>query len=92
MQIEWTNKAASDVTRLYEFMASVNKPIAVKLAKDLVNVPNKLAINPRLGEQLCQFNPREVRRILWGNYEIRYEIQQQTIFILRLWHTRENRS
>ncbi|MKC68360.1 type II toxin-antitoxin system RelE/ParE family toxin, partial [Salmonella enterica subsp. enterica] len=24
-------------------------------------------------------------------YEIRYEINGQTIYVLRLWHTRENR-
>ncbi|HEL9940484.1 TPA: type II toxin-antitoxin system RelE/ParE family toxin, partial [Klebsiella pneumoniae] len=26
-----------------------------------------------------------------GEYEIRYEINGQTIYVLRLWHTRENR-
>ncbi|EJL4097618.1 TPA: type II toxin-antitoxin system RelE/ParE family toxin, partial [Shigella flexneri] len=26
-----------------------------------------------------------------GEYEIRYELTGQTIYVLRLWHTRENR-
>ncbi|EBA5853865.1 type II toxin-antitoxin system RelE/ParE family toxin, partial [Salmonella enterica] len=26
-----------------------------------------------------------------GEYEIRYELNGQTIYVLRLWHTRENR-
>jgi hypothetical protein len=47
--------------------------------------------NPRVGEQLFQFEPREVRRILVGQYEMRYEIQGDTIYVLRLWHTREDR-
>lgn len=38
------------------------------------------------------FDPREVRRILIGSYELRYEIAAQTNFILRLWHSRENRT
>ncbi|MBR7513475.1 type II toxin-antitoxin system RelE/ParE family toxin, partial [Mycobacterium tuberculosis] len=38
------------------------------------------------------FEPREVRRILVGQYEMRYEIQGDTIYVLRLWHTREDRS
>lgn len=42
-------------------------------------------------EQLFQFEPREVRRIFAGEYEIRYELNGQTIYVLRLWHTRENR-
>jgi hypothetical protein len=40
---------------------------------------------------LEEFEPREVRRILVGKYEMRYEIQESTIYILRLWHTREDR-
>ncbi|WP_236532731.1 type II toxin-antitoxin system RelE/ParE family toxin, partial [Escherichia coli] len=47
--------------------------------------------HPRMGEQLFQFEPREVRRIFAGEYEIRYELNDQTIYVLRLWHTRENR-
>lgn len=34
---------------------------------------------------------REVRRIFAGEYEIRYELTGQTIYVLRLWHTKENR-
>jgi len=40
----------------------------------------------------CGVEPREVRRIIVGDYELRYEIADATIFILRLWHSRENRS
>jgi len=29
--------------------------------------------------------------LLIGGYELRYEIQGSTIYLLRLWHTRENR-
>ena len=50
-----------------------------------------LLTNPRIGEQLFEFEPREVRRLLVGQYEMRYEIQESTIYMLRLWHTREDR-
>jgi hypothetical protein len=29
--------------------------------------------------------------MLVGNYEMRYEIRGSTIYIVRLWHTREER-
>jgi len=32
-----------------------------------------------------------VRRIIVGNHEMRYEIQDEIIYILRIWHTREDR-
>ena len=43
------------------------------------------------GEGLDEFSPREARRILVGHYEASYEIQKSTIYVLRLWHTREDR-
>jgi hypothetical protein len=48
-------------------------------------------LTPRLGEKLEAYEPREVRRIIVGHYEMRYEIAAGTIIILRLWHCRENR-
>jgi plasmid stabilization system protein ParE len=91
MEAKWTSKALSDLTRLYEFLAAVNKPAAVHAVQSLTKAPTILLANPRIGERLFEFEPREVRRLLVGHYEIRYEIQQSTIYILRLWHTREDR-
>jgi len=50
-----------------------------------------LLTNPRVGEQLFQFEPREVRRMVVAQYELRYEIVEQAVYVLRLWHTREDR-
>ncbi len=59
--------------------------------QSLTSAPVRLLEQPRIGERLEEFDPREVRRILVGHYEIRYEIRQSTIYVLRLWHTREDR-
>lgn len=91
MKLQWTSKALSDLARLHEFLASVNKPAAARTMQSLITAPASLLENPRIGEQLDEFEPREVRRILAGRYEIRYEIQDSTIYVLRLWHTREER-
>ena len=61
------------------------------MVRRLSTEPTSLLINPRIGERLEEFEPREVRRIFVGHYEIRYEIQDSTVYILRLWHTREQR-
>lgn len=91
MELKWTSKALSDLTRLYEFLASVNKMAAARTVQALAAAPVSLLTNSRIGEALDEFEPREVRRILVGRYEIRYEIQGATIYVLRLWHTREDR-
>ena len=91
MELKWTNKALSELVRLYEFLAPMNKPAAARVVQALIKAPTTLLTNPRVGEQLFQFEPREVRRFLVGQYEVRYEIQDSIIYVLRLWHTREER-
>lgn len=91
MKLKWTGKALSDLERLYEFLAVVNKPAAARAVQKLTKAPSILLGNPRIGEQLFMFDSREVRRILVGEYEIRYELQDSFIYVLRIWHTREDR-
>ncbi len=91
MELQWTVKALTDLARLYEFLASANKPAAARAVQSLTAAPTSFLKNPRIGEKLEEFAPREVRRFFVGSYEMRYEIQKSTIYVLRLWHTRENR-
>jgi plasmid stabilization system protein ParE len=91
MELKWASKALSDLARLYEFLALANPSAAARAVKSLITAPAGLLVNPRIGERLEEFEPREVRRILVGKYEMRYELQEFMIYILRLWHTREDR-
>jgi len=91
MELKWTSAAQGDLARLYDFMASVNQPTAARAVRALTAAPTRLLGNPRIGQKLEEFEPREVRRIVVGHYEMRYEIQDSTIYVLRLWHTREDR-
>jgi plasmid stabilization system protein ParE len=91
MELKWTSKALSDLARLYDFLAPVSRPAAARTVQSLTAAPTRLLEHPRIGEKLEEFEPREVRRILVGHYEMRYEIHETTIYVLRLWHTREER-
>lgn len=91
MQLKWTSKALADLARLHDFLAPVNRSAAARTVQSLTAAPTNLLTNPRIGEKLDEFEPREVRRILVGHYEMRYEIQASTIYLLRIWHTREER-
>ena len=91
MEVVWTSKALSDLERLYLFLAAVNQIAAAKKVQQLTAAPITLQSNPRIGERLDEFEPRDVRRIFAGQYELRYEIADTTVYILRMWHTREKR-
>jgi len=91
MELKWTGKAVSDLARLYDFLTFVNKEAAARTVQRLAAAPTRLLANPRIGERLDEFEPREVRRIIVGPYEVRYEIKHATLYVLRLWHSREER-
>ncbi len=91
MRIRWTSTASSDLGRLYEHRRLVAPDGAARVVQQLARAPDRLLDYPRMGEKLEAYEPREVRRIIVGNYEMRYEIAAATIFILRLRHSRESR-
>jgi plasmid stabilization system protein ParE len=90
-QLQWTSKALGDLARMHEFLARVNPPAAAKAVQALSRAPERLLEHPKFGERLRAFEPREVRRLLVGQYEMRYELVEPTIYLLRIWHTREDR-
>ena len=91
MELEWTQKALADLVGLHKFLAPVNSEAAARVVQALAKAPVRLMEKPRLGEKVTEFQPREVRRLLIGNYELRYEVRHERIVVLRLRHTREQR-
>lgn len=91
MKIRWTGAASDDLVRVHAFLAPVAPEAAARIVQQLARAPDRLIAFPRIGEKLEGYEPREVRRIIVGNYEFRYEIANMTIFVLRLCHSREDR-
>lgn len=91
MRIVWVGKASSDLARLHAFLADINPRAAKAVVRKLVAAPLQLLEAPRMGERLAEFAPREIRRIFAGDYELRYELADETIYVLRVWHVREDR-
>lgn len=91
MDVKWTASAHRDLVRLYEFLLPVNPRAAKQAIKQLVEEAKLLQAHPLLGIALDTYAPRDVRRIIIGNYELRYEVTELTLYILRLWHMREER-
>ncbi len=89
MDLKWTNKVFSDLARLYEFLSPVNQAAAARVIRELTSAPLVLLTTDRSATDAVR--AREVRRMLVGQYEIRYELRRGSIYVLRLWHTRENR-
>lgn len=91
MDVSWADDALEDLDRLYRFLAGINPDAAARTVQMLVDAPLHLIIQPRAGIFLSRYEPREVRRLIVGSYEMHYELQFSTLLVLRVWHTRENR-
>ena len=62
------------------------------VVQNLAFAPGRLLQHPRMGKRLPNFGTREVRRLIVGAYEMRYEVAGQFLKILRIWHIRKDRS
>jgi plasmid stabilization system protein ParE len=91
VRVEWTGKARDDLARLFDFLAAVNPAAAGRVVQSLTAAAGDLVKHPRIGESLEQYRPRDVRRVIVGHYEMRYELTRDVLYVLRLWHTREDR-
>ena len=91
MYLKWTSRALSDLARLRAFLALVNRSAAARVVQSLTIAAERLLSHPRIGAKLDEFAPRPAHHIFVGDYEMRYEIHESTLYILRLWHTREDR-
>jgi len=91
MRVLWTAKARSDLVRLHAHLAPVNRHAAGRVIQTLRAAGSRLQNLPRSGPRIQDSAPRELRRLVIGDYELRYEIRDDTIVILNMWHTREDR-
>jgi len=91
MILRWTTSAERDLVRLHAFLATINPSAAAQVVRQLIAGAEQLIQYPQLGIKLEEFLPRDVRRMIIGDYELRYELIDEAIYILRLWHGREDR-
>ena len=91
MALKWTSKARVDLVRLHEFLNSVDPQAALRVVRQLAAGAKRIPVHRRLGARLPEFNPREIRKVLVADYEIRYEVTDTDIYVLGIFHTREDR-
>jgi plasmid stabilization system protein ParE len=89
--LRWTLAAYADLRRIHEFLEPVNPSAAVRAVRLVVARVRRIPAQPRLGERLPGFADREVRRVLVRGYEIHYEVSGANLFVLRIFHAREDR-
>ena len=91
MKISYSPEAIDDLTRLREFIAVKNPMAAQRIANELLVGIDKLKVFPKMGIGVSKAPDLEtIRDLFIGQYTVRYLLTSTEIFILRLWHDKEN--
>lgn len=91
MALRWTSSANRDLVRLHAFLEPVDQQAAARAVKRILAGVKHIARHPRIGVRLPEFGSREVRTFVVGDYEIRYEVAESMLVLLRIWHVHEDR-
>jgi plasmid stabilization system protein ParE len=92
--IEWTETFLADVRERIAFRyRQTNDYVgATNLFCELIgDIEDKLLRYPHIGERLDRFEGDNIRRLLIHKYEIRYQLLEEHIYVLNIFHTREDR-
>lgn len=81
MEVRWTTKS---LERLHECLQPRDAAAATRTVQMLTAAPAMLLSNPRIGRRLETPERHEVRRLLMGTYELRYEMGVDPQFIAQV--------
>lgn len=93
-RVIWLPDALKDARRLRMFLEDKSPIAAKRAAKTLQNGENMLAKYPEAGSPLNDGTGRRelIQPFGTGAYVLRYVVDNQTVFIVRAWHSKENRN
>ncbi len=91
MNVSYSEEAIKDLIRLREFIEIKNPLAAQRASSSIKKGISQLKEFPRLGVKVnLAPEPDVVRDLIIGNYLARYLIMEKVIYILRIWHHKED--
>lgn len=91
LAVEYSPESLKDLHRLVEFVEVKNPYATRRIAIDLQEGVSRLKQFPEIGLPVLKApDPERIRDLYIGAYTVRYLIADSTIYILRVWHSKEN--
>ena len=92
MKIVFSKDAKKDLERVNEFIAIKNPEAARRIVIKLIEGIKYLITFPDIGTPVEDSpNPDSIRDIYILNYHVRYLKLKESIYIIRIWHQKEDR-
>jgi len=90
MKLFFSRSAIHDLVRLREFIAQHSPNAAQRISERLRGAILELVHHPQIGRPVPDL-PGEIREFIFGKYVVRYEVRTDRLFVLRIWHAKEDR-
>ena len=93
MRLVWLPEAQANIQRLYDFLYERDPGTAERAIRALQLGAQRLLEFPHLGRRIDDETERREVRVPFGAgaYVLRYRMHEETIVVIRIWHSREER-
>ena len=93
-EIIWLPEAVDDLTRLHEFLIDKNPHAAQQAAKCILSAVAYIQENPNIGYTIDHDNGMQELYAPFGKgaYVLQYVMDDDRILLVRIWHSREERT
>ncbi len=87
VKVVWTDLSTTDLKEIFDYIADDSVRYASITANKIYQRVQPLSENPLMGRIVPEFNRKEIRELIEGNYRIIYLIKNTSeIDILRVYH------
>jgi plasmid stabilization system protein ParE len=91
MKVNYSPESIEDLQRAVAFVEQKNPYAARRIAIDLQEGMDRLKQFPEIGLPVLKATePEKIRDLYIGNYTVRYLLAEEVIYVLRVWHNKEN--
>lgn len=91
MKVKYSPESINDLQRVVEFVEAKNPYAAQRIAIDFQEGIDRLKKFPEIGLPVARApDPEKIRDLYVGSYTVRYLLTDEFIYVLRVWHNKEN--
>jgi addiction module RelE/StbE family toxin len=89
VKVLFTHSAQRDLVRLRDFIATKNPSAAERISNRVVVAIKRLADQPGMGVDVEEIPGTQ--DLITGDYIVRYAVIDEEVYVLRIWHGKEER-
>ena len=87
VKVVWTELSTIDLKEIFDYIADDSIRYASITANKIFQRVQPLSESPLMGRIVPEFNKKDIRELIEGNYRIVYRIKNTSeIYILRVYH------